>query len=97
MKFANMFRYVIDGKPSRILRNPNVVKPAVVFIFIAIIATTLFSATNPQQVSLRLDEVAKRNIVSETNAVVVDEKRTAELREEAAAKVQKSYQEDREA
>ncbi|NLN87770.1 MAG: hypothetical protein GX133_09300, partial [Syntrophomonadaceae bacterium] len=97
MKFANIFKYILEGKPSRVLRNPNLIKPLVIMAFIAIITATLFSAFNPQQVSLSLDEVAKRNIVSEANVVVVDEKRTAELREQAAAGVQKSYQEDREA
>lgn len=97
MKFANVFKYFIEGKTSRLMKNPKLIRLVVALTFIVIMTVTLFSASNPQQVSLRLDEVAKRNIVSATNAVVVDEKETEQLRNQAEAKVQKSYQEDREA
>ncbi len=95
MKFSQIFKYFFDGRTSGLWRNAAFIRAVVVFVFVAIMTTTMFSASNPQQVSLREDEVAKRNIVSETNAVVVDEKQTEALRDQAASRVQKSYQEDR--
>jgi len=43
---------------------------------------------------LKPDEVARRNIQSPITAVIIDEKKTKELEEQAASKVQKVYQED---
>lgn len=42
-----------------------------------------------------MDEVAREDIQSKINAVVIDEKQTAELRKQAAERVQKVYQEDK--
>jgi len=97
MKFTNVVKYFVQGRVRGLMQNPKLIRWVAALTFAIILIATLFSASNPQQVSLRLDEVAKRNIVSANNAVVVDQKRTEEMREQAAAQVQKSYQEDREA
>lgn len=67
------------------------------FILCSIIILILFSNFSSRQIMLKPDEVAKRNILSDITATIVDEKKTAELREQAAAQVQKVYQEDKNA
>ncbi|MEA1960329.1 MAG: HDIG domain-containing protein [Bacillota bacterium] len=62
--------------------------------FLAAMIFILFSNFSPQQVLLRTDEVASRNIVSNITAVVIDEQQTDELRSQAETRVQKAYQED---
>lgn len=66
-----------------------------VLLFFSITILILFSSFNPQQIVLRSDEVARRNIQSNITAVVIDEKQTADLKDQAAHRVQKSYQEDK--
>ncbi len=95
MKLPQIFKYIFKGRTSGLRNNIAFLRAMVIFVFIAIMTATLFSASNPQQVLLREDEVAKRNIVSDTNAVIIDEKQTEELRDQAASRVQKSYREDR--
>ncbi len=66
-------------------------------VIIGIIFLILFSHYFSRQLMLRPDDVATRNIASRVNAVIVNEEKTEELRQEAAAAVQKIYQEDQEA
>lgn len=74
--------------------NPRVQKVLGVLVFFGITITILFSNFSPKQLSLKPDEVAPRDIQSNVTTIVIDEKKTAELREQAASKVQKVYQED---
>ncbi|HZK43828.1 MAG TPA: HDIG domain-containing protein [Syntrophomonadaceae bacterium] len=55
----------------------------------------LVSNFTPNQVSFRPDEVARRNIQSNINAIIIDEQETAELKNQATNRVQKVYQEDK--
>jgi putative nucleotidyltransferase with HDIG domain len=65
-----------------------------VLIFFSITILIVFSNFNPKQVTLKPDEVARRDIQSNTTSIIIDEAKTEELRKQAAAKVQKVYQED---
>ncbi len=94
MRFGNIFRYFLGERISQIWKNTTVRKGLATFGFLAALFLILFSNLSSHQVSLRTDEVATRNIVANITAEVVDEQRTAELQEAAAAKVQKAYQED---
>jgi len=64
-------------------------------LFFCITILILFSRISPQQVTLKPDEVAERDIQSNISAVVVDRMQTEELKKHAAGKVQKVYQEDK--
>ncbi|HNX92060.1 MAG TPA: HDIG domain-containing protein [Syntrophomonas sp.] len=94
MKLSNILNYFFADKLSIIWKNQRIRKALALAVFFSVTFLTLFSSFVPQQVSLRTDEVSKNDIVSEINAVVVDEKQTAELRQQAASRVQKIYQED---
>lgn len=94
MKLSNLFTYFFADKLAGIWKNQSVRKMLALAFFFSVVFMTLFSSLTPQQVSLRIDEVSKNDIVSEINAVVIDEKQTAELRQQAASRVQKVYQED---
>lgn len=74
--------------------DPKVQKVIGVLVFFSITITILFSNFSPNQLSLKPDEVATRDVQSNVTTVVIDEKKTAELKEQAASKVQKVYQED---
>jgi len=65
-----------------------------VLIFFSITILIVFSNFNPKQVTLKPDEVARRDIQSNTTSIIIDEAKTEELRKQAAAKVQKVYQQD---
>lgn len=95
MKLSNILKYFFADKLSVVWKNQIMRKIIALAIFFAITFFILFSSFIPQQVNLRSDEVSKRDIVSAINAVVVDEKQTAELKQQAASKVQKIYQQDR--
>ena len=73
--------------------NPTL-KVLGVLIFFSITILIVFSNFNPKQVTLKPDEVARRDIQSNTTSVIIDEAKTKELKKQAAAKVQKVYQED---
>ncbi|MCX5780954.1 MAG: HDIG domain-containing protein [Firmicutes bacterium] len=96
MNLANILKDYWGGKKDY-LKNSFVLKILAVVVFLIIMMGIIFSNFSPQQVTLRIDEVANRNIVSNINAVIIDEKQTQELQNQAAAKVQKSYQEDKNA
>ena len=66
-----------------------------VLFFFGITILILFSRLSPQQVRLKPDEVAGRDIQSNISAVIVDQKQSDELKRQAASKVQKVYQEDK--
>jgi putative nucleotidyltransferase with HDIG domain len=95
MKLANILKYFWGGRIGDFWKDSNTRRVLAVLSFFAIMIGIVFSNFSPQQVMLRTDEVAKRNIVSNITVVIVDEKQTAELRTQAAAKVQKAYQEDK--
>lgn len=96
MSLSKQFQYYVD-QFKQTLSNASVRKAIFVMVLFATLVMILFSNFTPKQVMLRTDEVAKRNIVSPVNAVVVDEQKTQELQKQAAANVQKAYQEDKEA
>lgn len=79
---------------SLFFKNSNIKKGLSIFLFFSITILILFSNFNPKQVMLKPDEVAPRDIQSSVNATIIDEKQTEELKKQAAAKVQKVYQED---
>ncbi|MDD3271311.1 MAG: HDIG domain-containing metalloprotein [Syntrophomonadaceae bacterium] len=74
--------------------QPNTKKVLGVLIFFSITILIVFSNFNPKQVTLKPDEVARRDIQSSTTSIIIDEAKTEELRKQAADKVQKVYQED---
>lgn len=79
---------------SLFFKNSDIKKGLSILLFFSITILILFSNFNPKQVMLKPDEVAPRDIQSNVNATIVDEKQTLELRKQAAAKVQKVYHED---
>ncbi len=79
---------------NQFFKNSNIKKGLSILLFFTITILILFSNFNPKQVMLKPDEVAQRDIQSTVNATIIDEKQTEELRKQAAAKVQKVYQED---
>lgn len=93
MKLPKLFKF-IRGSFQRIGKNKNTKKVLGVVLFLSITMLILFSSVNPKQVMLKPDEVASRNIQSPINATIIDEKQTQQLKEQAASKVQKVYQED---
>ncbi len=66
-----------------------------VTLFFGITIFILISNYSPEYVQLKPDEVAQRDIQSTINATVIDEIKTQQLRQQAAASVQKVYQEDK--
>jgi len=94
MKLVSIFKYFFGGRFGSIWKDSNNRRFIGLFVFFIIMTGIIFGNFSPQQVTLRTDEVASRNIVSNITAVIVDEKQTEELKGQAAAKVQKSYQED---
>jgi putative nucleotidyltransferase with HDIG domain len=94
MKLANILKNIWGGKMGYLWKNSNTKRVLAVAVFLIIMMGIIFSKFSPQQVTLRTDEVANRNIVSNINAVIIDEQQTEDLQNQAAAKVQKSYQED---
>lgn len=94
MKLVSIFNYFFGGKIGSLLKNSNTRRAVILFVFFVIMTITIFGQISAQQVTLHTDEVAKRDIVSNINAVIIDEKQTQELKDEAAASVKKSYQQD---
>ncbi|MDD2619692.1 MAG: HDIG domain-containing protein [Syntrophomonadaceae bacterium] len=94
MKINSVFAFLWD-KIYGFLNRPGTRKVMGLLVFFSITIFILFSSFSPTQVMLRPDEVAQRNIQSNINAVIVDEKQTEELRKQAESKVQKVYQEDK--
>lgn len=80
---------------GQFFRNSTIQKLLGVLLFFSITIVIVFSSFSPKQVMLRPDEVAQRDIQSKINAVVIDIKQTDELKKQAAARVQKVYQEDK--
>ncbi|HEX3011108.1 MAG TPA: HDIG domain-containing protein [Syntrophomonadaceae bacterium] len=95
MKFSGLFKYLVWERVAPIWKNSATMRLLGVLGFFFITVLILFSSFNPEQVMLRPDEVASRNIVSNIQAIVIDTKQTEELQKQAASKVQKVYQEDR--
>jgi membrane-associated HD superfamily phosphohydrolase len=91
MRLANVLRFLGGGRMRRFWRDSKTKKIIAAFLFCAAMITIIFSSFSPEQVMLRTDEVANRNIVSNITAVIIDEKQTEELKNQAAAKVQKAY------
>lgn len=85
---------IISKKLLAFLGQSNIKKVLGVLIFFSITILIVFSNFNPKQVTLKPDEVARRDIQSNTTSIIIDEAKTEELRKQAANKVQKVYQED---
>ncbi|MEN6326165.1 MAG: HDIG domain-containing metalloprotein [Syntrophomonas sp.] len=94
MKISSIVTFLWE-KLYSLLNRSGTRKVLGLLLFFSITISILFSSFSPTQVMLRPDEVAERNIQSNINAVVVDERQTEELRKQAAVKVQKVYQEDK--
>ncbi|MDD3890640.1 MAG: phosphohydrolase, partial [Syntrophomonadaceae bacterium] len=93
MRILNILQYLWN-QVAKFFKNSTTQKVLGVFIFFTITILILFSNFNPNQVMLRPDEVAQRNIQSNINVVIIDEKQTDELKRQAVSKVQKVYQQD---
>lgn len=93
MKIPTVLQYTLR-RLNVFLQKSRTKKLLSIFLFFGITILILFSNFNPKQVWLKQDEVARSNIQSDINAVVVDTKQTEILRQQAASKVQKVYQED---
>jgi putative nucleotidyltransferase with HDIG domain len=85
---------IISKKFLAFLGQSNTKKVLGVLIFFSITILIVFSNFNPKQVTLKPDEVARRDIQSNTTSIIIDEAKTEELKKQAANKVQKVYQED---
>ncbi len=85
---------IINKRLFTFLGQSNTKKVLGVLIFFSITILIVFSNFNPKQVTLKPDEVARRDIQSNTTSVIIDEAKTEELKRQAAEKVQKVYQED---
>lgn len=94
MRIKNIFEFIWRNTKDFFISS-NTRKALGLLLFFSITIGILFSNFNPKQVSFRPDEVALRNVQSNINAVIIDEKQTEELKNQAAAKVQKVYQEDK--
>ena len=82
-------------KITGFLGRPITRKVIGVTLFFGITIFILLSNYSTDHVQLKPDEVAQRDIQSTINATVIDENKTQELRQQAAASVQKVYQEDK--
>ncbi len=89
MNLSNILKYFFSDRLSRFWKNSNTRKGLALLAFVTIVLLILFSNFSPQQVMLHVDEVAQRNIVSDINAVVVDENQTDELKQQAASEYKK--------
>lgn len=97
MRLVNILKYLGEKKIGTMWKDSRTRRTLGIIAFFIIAMGIIFSNFSTQQVALRTDEVAKRNIVSNVNAVIIDEKQTKELQDQAEARVQKSYQEDKNA
>lgn len=95
MKFSGLFKYLVWERIRPIFKNSATLRILGVVSFFVITVLLLFSNFSPRQVMLRPDEVATRTIGSDIQAIVIDIRQTEELQNQAAAKVQKVYQEDK--
>ena len=95
MKFSGLFKYLVWERIAPILKSSTTMRILGLLSFFVVISLILFSSFNPKQVMLRPDEVATRDIVSDIQAIVIDNGQTAELQKQAKSKVQKVYQEDK--
>lgn len=95
MKISGLFKYLVWERIAPICKSSTTLRILGVIGFFVITVVILFSSFNPNQVTLRPDEVATRNIVSNIQAIVIDSRQTEELQHQAASKVQKVYQEDK--
>lgn len=93
MRFTSILEFFWN-KTRSFLQHSNTKKVLSILIFFSITILILFSNFSPKQVMLKPDEVAKTNIESPINAVIVDAKQTEELQKQAASKVQKVYYQD---
>ncbi|MEN6350023.1 MAG: HDIG domain-containing metalloprotein [Syntrophomonas sp.] len=94
MKIKSIVHF-LGQKSYSLLNQPRTRKVLGVLLFFSVTIFVLFSSLSPAQVMLRRDEVAQRDIQSNITAIIIDEKQTKELRDQAASKVQKVYQEDK--
>lgn len=85
----------IGNTIANFFRHSTTQKVLGILLFFSITILIVFSSFSPKQVMLKVDEVAREDIQSKINAVVIDEKQTEELRKQAAERVQKVYQEDK--
>lgn len=97
MKMRTWLNWPMLRKAYRFSRSKPVRKAAGLVVFYVCVFFLLYSNLQFNQVNLEVDEVAMQNIVSEKTAIVIDEVRTEALKQEAAAKVEKVYQEDKNA
>jgi len=93
MRIPNILNFIWN-RIILFFTNSNVQKTLGILLFFSITILILFSSYSPNQVALHPDEVAQQDIRSEINAIVIDYKQTAVLQNQAAAGVQKVYQED---
>jgi len=95
MRLLGILKYFWGEGIRHFWKDSNTRKILALIAFFVLLIGIVFNNYSPQQVMLRTDEVAKHNVVSNITAVVMDEKQTDDLKKQAAAKVQKSYQEDK--
>ncbi|WP_054691879.1 HD family phosphohydrolase [Syntrophomonas palmitatica] len=77
------------------LKQSSTKKVLGLLFFFAVTILILFSKFSPKQVMLKPDEVAQQDIQSNITAVVIDQRQTMTLKQQAASRVQKVYQEDK--
>jgi len=97
MKIPQILKLIWERKPTGFWKKSGSRKALVFLAYFAILIFVYFDRFNLQQTMLSPDEVATRTIQSKVNAVIIDEQKTEELLRQAEAKVQKSYQEDKNA
>lgn len=93
MKLKGLSQF-IGNSISRFFKNSTTRKIIGMALFFGVTIFILLSNYTPKDVQLRPDEVAQRDVQSTINATVIDESKTQELQKQAAASVQKVFQED---
>lgn len=95
MRISKWFSWATVRRAYRWTRRKPVRRVSGLVFFFLCVFLLLYSNFQFNQVRLEVDEVAKQTIVSEKTAIVIDEARTESLKQEAAARVEKVYQEDK--
>lgn len=97
MNFLTAAWDYVKDKITRFFKSTTTRRVIGYVVFFLVLTLILFTNFRTDEVQLRPGQISPREIRSPVTRVIVDEERTAELKRIAASKVQKVYQEDKEA
>ncbi|MDO4539717.1 MAG: HDIG domain-containing protein [Syntrophomonadaceae bacterium] len=97
MRLSAVLRERLWTKFKAFIKKNSTLRVLAVLLFIVPMFFIIYGSASPQYIWLHVDEVATKDVVAETNVVIVDHAQTAELRQQAADAVQKIYKQDQEA